>query len=406
MSKTVDDTIKVLFASQGKSQPVDFKWRLVRRRGRPFMLLPVDPKMARTGLNLYSAQRWRAKIWRHSLPWMFQTPLAGFFEPSRFQADASAEIIQFMAQQAGVAAERFFPAAIKLSELGSNCRLVLLLCDESGRPSSVIKAGLNPQGRAATDKEADFLAQLPAGKPGGVCLTGRISTPDLSAFSMDYFPGTSPHDDAGLEQLFHDWVNTDELVPLESLPSWLALSAAVAAPNLDVWRQINLALAGKTVHTTLYHGDFTPWNVRVVSSRNLQAFDWERGSVNGIPGWDWFHFTVQTAILARRYSTERAAAEVEELIHSMRFKKYAAAAGINDIVKPLLLAYLLNHVWVTQPSEGRRRTAALFDLLAAHWLMKPPAPDGCRPARVSGTLPRRQLDRRRTTTGFRGRTMA
>ncbi|MEJ0088423.1 MAG: hypothetical protein WDM80_01485 [Limisphaerales bacterium] len=374
MSKAVQDTIQALFASQGKTQPVDFEWRLACRHGRPFMLLPVDPKVARTGLNLYLAQRWQAKIWRRSLPWMFRTPLAGFFEPIRFQADASAEIIQFMARQVDIAAECVFPAAIKISEIGSSSRLVLLLCDESGRPACVIKAGLNPNGRMATDKEADFLAQLPAGKLGGVRLTGRISTPTLSAFSMDYFPGASPHDDAGLEHLFHDWLNPDEVILLESLPVWHGLSAAVGASHLKAWRQINLALAGKTIHTTLYHGDFTPWNVRVVSSRNLQAFDWERGDRHGIPGWDWFHFTVQTAILARRHSVERAAAEVEELIHSMRFKKYAAAAGIAGIVEPLLLAYLLNHVWVTKPSEGCRKTAALFDLLAAHWLKKPPIP--------------------------------
>ena len=202
MSKNVHDTIQALFASPGKTQPVHFEWRLVRRRRRPFILLPVDPRLAQTGLNLYSAQRWRAKIWRRSLPWMFQTPLAGLFESIRIEADASAEIVQFMARQAGVAAERVFPAAIKLSEVGPNSRLVLLLCDESGRPACVIKAGLNPDGRKTAEKEADFLAQLPAGKLGGVRLTGRISTPTVSAFSMDYFPGTSPQDDAGLESCF------------------------------------------------------------------------------------------------------------------------------------------------------------------------------------------------------------
>ena len=371
MSKTVHSAIQALLASDTKSQPVMYDWRLIRRRGRPFMLLSSRPVLARSGLNLYSAQRRWAKVWRRILPMLFQTPIGGLFELIRIQADGSAEFVQFMAQQAGIPADQVFPAAIKLSETGARSRLVLLLCDESGRPARVLKVGLNPAGRAATDQEADFLTQLPPGRLGCTRMTGRLSAPNFSAFSTDYFPGTSPHDDAGLEHLFHDWLNKDATTPLESLSLWCELSAAVPAPHLEVWRQINVALAGKNIRTTLYHGDFAPWNVRVINSRNLQVFDWERGSREGIPGWDWFHFTVQTSILAHRLSVERTAAEVDELIHSPRFKKYATAAGIDDIVEPLVLAYLLHHVWVIKPSEGGQRTAALFGLLHELWSPAP-----------------------------------
>jgi hypothetical protein len=103
----------------------------------------------------------------------------------------------------------------------------------------------------------------------------------------------------------------------------------------------------------------------------LQAFDWERGSLHGIPGWDWFHFIVQTSTLARRHSVERVAAEVEQLLQSPRFEKYAAAAGISAIVKPLMLAYLLHHRWVVQPLEGGATMLALHELLAARWALHP-----------------------------------
>ena len=131
------------------------------------------------------------------------------------------------------------------------------------------------------------------------------------------------------------------------------------------------ALAGKNVRTTLYHGDFAPWNIRAINAQNLQVYDWERGQLQGIPGWDWFHFVVQTAILARRLSVERVAAEVEQLLHSDRFKKYAAEAGISDFVQPLFLAYLLHQRWVVKPFEGGERTAELFELLSDCWLMTP-----------------------------------
>ena len=370
MNKSVRPILETLFTSNGRSQPVTFAWRLITRHGRPFLLLPCGHAAARTGLNIYSAQRKRAKIWRQFLPWLFQTPLAGVFERIHVQADAASEFMQFLAQQKGVPADRVAPCAIKLSDVGSRSRLVLLLCDEGGRPTRVVKVGLNAAGRAATDHEADFLAQLPPEKIGSSRLTGRLATPQLAAFATDYFPGTSPQDDAGLEHLFHDWLNPTTTAALESLPAWNELAVA-AKNNLEVWRHLQCALTGKNVRTTLYHGDFAPWNLRVVNSRNLQAFDWERGDRHGVPGWDWFHFTIQTAILAKRYSAERAAAEVEQLIHSARFKKYAAAAGISDIIEPLLLAYLLHQHWVIKPSEGSATTTELFDLLAAHWLTKP-----------------------------------
>ena len=399
MSKRIPPIIAALFSGPGRSQPMAFEWRLISRHDRPFLLLPCGLAATRTGLCLYSAQRLRAKIWRKILPALLQSPLSRFFEHICFEADASADILQFMAQQSGIPAERICPPAIKLSDVGSRSRLVLLLCDEGGRPARVIKAGLNAAGRLATDQEADFLAQLPANKLGCIRLTGRLVTPAVSAFATDYFPGTSPYDDAGLEHLFHDWLSRDEPVPLESLPAWRDLAAVMAGTGMAAWPQIQSALAGKKIRRTLYHGDFAPWNVRVVNSRNLQAFDWERGSHAGVPGWDWFHFTVQTAILARRHSPERAAAEVEQLVHSPRFQKYAAAAGIAGIVEPLVLSYLLHHLWVIRPLEGATTTARLFEFLSGHWQMQPlPAPGvAARPAEDSApaglwATARRQLN--------------
>jgi hypothetical protein len=133
------------------------------------------------------------------------------------------------------------------------------------------------------------------------------------------------------------------------------------------WPVLRHALAGQMVRSTLFHGDFAPWNVRMTNLENIRAFDWERGQLKGIPAWDWFHFIVQTSILAKRHSPERVAAELEQLFRSPRFKNYAEAAGISDTVEPLLLAYLLHQQLVIQPREGARLTRRLFDLLWMQW---------------------------------------
>ena len=373
MSQSIQPVIAELFLNEKPSgRPIDFEWRLIRRMQRPFLLLPASAMNVRVSLELYSAQRRRAKIWRATLPLLFKTPAAAIFQRVHFQADDGSEIVRFLSEQSGVPVDQLRAPAIKFGGLASEkSRLVLLVCDQTNRPVKVVKLGLNPEGRAATERAADLLAKVPSDTIGCIRMTGRLTTPKISAFATAYFPGESPNDDAGMETLFHSWINPEPAVPVESLDSWQELAAEVAGADPAAWQVLRAALAGKTVRSTLYHGDFAPWNIRAVNSQNLQAFDWERGHLQGIPAWDWFHFIVQTSILARRLSVERVAAEVEELLQSARFEKYAAAAGISHLVKPLVLAYLLHHRWVVKPLEGGKTTAELHELLSARWQLKP-----------------------------------
>jgi|GEM_PF-820807 len=373
MTKSIHPVIAELFLNEKPpGRPIDFEWRLIRRKQRPFLLLPVSAMDVRVSLELYSAQRRRAKIWRATLPLLFKTPAASIFQRVNFQADEGSETICFLSQQSEVPVDQLRAPAIKFGGMElQKSRLVLLVCDQTNRPVKVIKLGLDPEGRAATEREADLLEKLPANTIGCIRTTGRLTTPKMSAFATAYFPGDSPNDDAGMETLFHSWINPGPAVPIESLDSWCELESEVARADPDAWQVLRTALAAQTVRSTLHHGDFAPWNIRAVNSQNLQAFDWERGNFKGIPGWDWFHFIVQTSILARRHSVERVAAEVEELLQSPRFEKYAAAAGISHLVKPLMLAYLLHHRWVVKPLEGGKTTAALHELLAARWQFNP-----------------------------------
>ena len=44
------------------------------------------------------------------------------------------------------------------------------------------------------------------------------------------------------------------------------------------------------------HGDFAPWNILRVRDR-LCVVDWENANTSGPPGWDLFHFIIQSSIL-------------------------------------------------------------------------------------------------------------
>jgi len=373
VAKSIQPVIKELFASEKSGgRRLDFSWRLIRRKHRPFLLLPDSSAEKHVSLELYSAQRRRAKIWRSLLPLLLRTPGAALFQKINLQLEAGSELVHFLSEQSGVPTEQLQAPAIKFGGLDFHkSRLVLLLCDQTHRPVKVIKLGLNAEGRAATEREADLLARLPAEKIGCIRMTGRLTTEKLSAFATAYYPGQSPEDDAGMETLFHSWLNPGPLAAIEEMDAWRELESQVSAASPEAWTALRPVLAGRMIRTALYHGDFAPWNIRAINSQNLQAFDWERGDLQGMPGWDWFHFIVQTSTLARRHSVERVAAEVEQLLQSPRFEKYAAAAGITAIVKPLVLAYLLHHRWVVRPLEGGNTALALHDLLSARWQMNP-----------------------------------
>jgi len=307
MANPVTGSIAELFRAETPSdRAIEFKWLLIRRRNRPFLLLPVRPKGAQVGLELYSAHRRRAKIWRGAIPLLLSTPAAAIFQRVHFLANEASEIMPFLVDQSGMQGAGILAPAIKFGSLeNEKPRFVMLLCDQTNRPVKVIKVGIDKIGRAATEREADFLEKLPANTLGCIRLTGRLSTPHFSAFATAYFPGQSPEDDAGLETLFHSWINPGPEMAVENLDSWQELETVVASASPAAWQALRPALAGKTLRSTLYHGDFAPWNIRAVNSQNLQAFDWESGCLLGVPGWDWFHFIVQTSILAKRHSAQR-----------------------------------------------------------------------------------------------------
>jgi hypothetical protein len=386
MFHAVLPTINSLFASEEQLRaPVKFSWRLVQRKRRPFLLLPDRAENIRFSLELYSAQRPLARLWRSFLPVLFKTPARALLGVVNAQAEASSAFLRFLAEQSGQPAEELVTPAIKFGGIaGRTSRVVLLLCDAAGNPLRVIKVGLNPEGRAATEREAAMLAKLPKSIIGCTTMTGRFETDTLSAFATAYFPGKSLANDVGIEKLFHAWLAPEASVPLENLPTWHEMESVLKKKDPAIWSRLRASLAGRNVTPTLFHGDFTPWNVRMTNLENIQAFDWERGHLEGIPAWDWFHFIIQTSILVKRHSPERVAAELDLLFQSRRFQEYARAAGISEIVEPLLLAYLLHEKHVVQPEDGGAVTQQLFYLLWEQWQLKNGGWPASGPARTDG----------------------
>ncbi len=89
------------------------------------------------------------------------------------------------------------------------------------------------------------------------------------------------------------------------------------------------------------HGDFAPWNAK--QSRNgLYVFDWECADPQGPPGWDLFHFLTETGLLLQRATPRQLLDDILSGPASDRLRKYLQLISIREEwLAPLYLAYLV-----------------------------------------------------------------
>jgi hypothetical protein len=246
-------------------------------------------------------------------------------------------------------------------------RFLVLVFDGSQKPVSVVKAGLSERAKALIQKEGAFLASL-SGKATGIPrVRAEFQSPRLRALALDFFPGDSPRgrDESGIPPLLSSWVEPERRILLQQTADWARLEDAGSAN--DWFPTIAKRLADRTIHPAIHHGDFAPWNIKVSPQGNWAVLDWERGELAGIPGWDWYHYVLQTGILVERLPTARLVGRIERLLGSEAFKRYAELAAISGLERWLVLAYLLHCSEVIRPSEGLAPTRELLDALCVRW---------------------------------------
>ena len=246
-------------------------------------------------------------------------------------------------------------------------RLLLLVFDAEQRPAAVVKAGLSERAIGLIEREESFLRAVPEGTSGVPQLRAAFQSPRLRALALDFFAGDSPRptQENALAPLLESWVDPERKIPLAGTPNWARLEKACAGSNL--FPAVARQLRGRTIQSAICHGDLAPWNIKVSPTGAWTVLDWERGELTGIPGWDWFHYVIQSAILVRNLPMPALVQEVEKLLNSASFKQYAAHGGIAGCERDLVLAYLLHMVEFIRPSEGLAPTRDLLPALAGCW---------------------------------------
>jgi thymidylate kinase len=142
-------------------------------------------------------------------------------------------------------------------------------------------------------------------------------------------------------------------LPLSKSALWASLRQRIERTRSTYYRQllqqgvhvVEAWLGGRLLPFHFSHGDFTPWNARLLNGQ-LFLFDWEYASWEAPPGHDLFHFTVQTARLLSKRSPWLTYKSIQRGETAGRWiAGHLKSLGAGEVeVEPLLLLYALERL--------------------------------------------------------------
>jgi hypothetical protein len=333
---------------------------VLSRHGEEFLFLPNNRSAALHALQLYPAQTTKARGARALIQALIRL---GLLTPLSKRSLPLATKSPFAAFLQSLARTSTLPdfAVLVGNPHAPGTRFIFLLFHDDHTPTCVVKAGSTSAARELVHRESVFLQQYSCRFTALPVPLGWSETGDYTALALPFIEGTSPQEDdsEGVAQLLGSWISDDERIPLRNMPAWQNL------PKDDkAFGGGGSLLADQLVSPVLMHGDFAPWNLKVAENGSWIALDWERGHFPGIPGWDWFHYVIQSSILIRKEPASKTLQRLQSLISSKPFQEYAAITGVQSQETRLLLAYLI-HASQLRPTEGAAQLETLLDILAA-----------------------------------------
>ena len=357
-----------LFSASKESSSEERVFYTLIRHGEELLAVPDGASFLKEALSLYSPQTFKARTAKSIFQLVLSTPLAGLLPHRKvtIQTNPFANFL-FSVLEKSAAPSPLSKAkgAPCFSVLSGNPgtrgrRFVFLLFDDLGTPACVVKVGLDHEAQSLVRREADFLEVHSPGFSTMPGLVGRLDTEQFSALALPFLAGPSPSADchADVKKILSSWLSKDKPIALGDIPAWQGLPVDSAIPEKKTAEMVD-----RLVTPSLMHGDFAPWNLRVGPSGRWTALDWERGQDPGVPGWDWFHYVVQTSLLVQNDSPEEILQRLEKLWMAPEFQAYAESSGIKGLEMPLLAGYLI-HAKHLQQAEGSEQIEQLLSLVS------------------------------------------
>jgi len=337
--------------------------------GRQLLTSLASPRVSAQGLKVCNAQKKSSRLLAALLETALRAGLAQPFVRRIGISPPPGPLLHWLRQVVG---EKSLHCSLSLGPAGPHQKCVLQLMRPDGSILGYAKVGCNQKTVALVENEVRFLRRLSEQK------FSRLVIPELlyAGWFRDRFVAVTRQASPPVSQA-PAAITSLHLEALRELRESLNVAARgpAAAPGC---RQVAsgyycglveqaTARARRWLGTSplpVYarHGDFTPWNLRLVAG-GLLAFDWEYASEQGTPGYDLIHFLFRARALqspGRIYAP--AVVERETWRH---LAGYLAAVGCADLdPRALVLLYLADQIAFLYHTDGRD-SAMLRDLAAA-----------------------------------------
>jgi hypothetical protein len=337
-----------------------------KRRAR--FLIPLAPRRAAAAsLSVYNPQKPLAHLAKHLLGIGLRTGLAQHFLPTNRNFSVPAPLPpdgqagrSLQEHLSDVMGEKGIAMAVSLGTPGPHRKPVLQLMNPRGAILGYAKVGWNEQTIELVRREEAVLTRLqdvrfstalvpkvlhagwwngryilvedaPTGttKPSGHSLTDRHLEflRELRSAKAACLPTA-----AGpiAEQLRRRIAALQE----RGLHYYPHLLTQVLARCLD-------QLGDAPVERSFKHGDFTPWNILAVRDK-LFVFDWEYAEESALPGWDLFHFIVQTGVLVGGCDGRKILKAVRHQLETL--KSLSASLRESGVPRQLIAALFFLYV--------------------------------------------------------------
>jgi len=306
---------------------MSYGW-LSLRDGRGFLFPLGSRQAAVAALDLYNAQGLTARLTKNTLAIGMRLGLGIRILPrvrtcrlngqGHDKGMAALPLVEHLRRILGC---KDLQVAISLGTPGPHRKPVLLALTKDGRRLAYAKVGTNEVTNNLVRHEATVLERLTA-RPlasfmvPSVLFHGPWNDRYLSVLSPPPRP-TRPasRELTGLHLAVLRELATihQERRSLEDSASWVTLERRIntisnsyyRGAGKEIARSLRQILAREVWPFHYCHGDFAPWNTKMVGSE-LLIFDWEYATELGLPAYDLIHFQFQRTCLLEEHDSFRA----------------------------------------------------------------------------------------------------
>jgi glycosyltransferase involved in cell wall biosynthesis len=324
------------------------EFRLLRRHGHNLLAIPSALRFSRDALALYLPQTVKARAAKTLFKTLLHSPLASILPPQQV-AISQGPMTDFLCAMTNGELPEFAVLLGNPAEPGR--RFVIGVFAKNGECRKVVKCAIDPTGRELIGYEREVLSHLHGRFPGVPEVLATSDAHGFSAIAMEFFPelGGAMTRSERID-LARSWIWSDQAVALSSLPAWQATAARVDRRGSDA-----------IVRPVVFHGDFTPWNLRRQGNA-WTVIDWEKAYSQGPPLWDLLHYEVQTAILVDRLGARAVLQRLEDLIVTPSTQAYLKECRAEEIVQLLVDGYFHHADRHYPPIRGREIVDELINL--------------------------------------------